>query len=296
MFVTYKVYLFVYFKSEKFREIKAKIKQHTNDCNALNEHIEELKLSYFEVSSHDGGQSNLQDTSYYNMRRRKWSEETKSARTHNCSAVVCKNAHNQPFKYLCKYFNISINEETLSTFEWVLNNFSAAEQGKSLLKNERDSIVSGISSQIPSAVLFLSRARVIRELGFHKIDLSSLYFPVFSFQYVSAGGNSSLRCDIVLNIQNLDKFVVYLNESVQFRKSVAGQRSLMTSSLREKIKSRDKFTCQICSISTDDERNLLLEIDHIVPLSKGGMTSEDNLQTLCWRCNRSKGAKIIPTQ
>ena len=28
-----------------------------------------------------------------------------------------------------------------------------------------------------------------------------------------------------------------------------------------------------------------------LPVSKGGLTTEDNLQTLCWRCNRSKGAK-----
>ena len=38
--------------------------------------------------------------------------------------------------------------------------------------------------------------------------------------------------------------------------------------------------------------NLLLEIDHKIPLAKGGMTTEDNLQTLCWKCNRSKGAKL----
>lgn len=44
--------------------------------------------------------------------------------------------------------------------------------------------------------------------------------------------------------------------------------------------------------STADEKNLLLEIDHIKPLSKGGITAEDNLQTLCWKCNRTKGAKI----
>ena len=44
--------------------------------------------------------------------------------------------------------------------------------------------------------------------------------------------------------------------------------------------------------SLSKEPNLLLEIDHILPVSKGGLTTEDNLQTLCWRCNRSKGAKI----
>jgi 5-methylcytosine-specific restriction endonuclease McrA len=31
------------------------------------------------------------------------------------------------------------------------------------------------------------------------------------------------------------------------------------------------------------------EIDHIVPLAKGGTSEERNLQALCRRCNRSKG-------
>lgn len=67
----------------------------------------------------------------------------------------------------------------------------------------------------------------------------------------------------------------------------------MTSSLREKIKKRDKYTCKYCGVSVKQEPNLLLEIDHIIPLSKGGITSEDNLQTLCWRCNRRKSNKIF---
>lgn len=83
-----------------------------------------------------------------------------------------------------------------------------------------------------------------------------------------------------------------LSKKIKFKKSIEGQRSLMTPKLREKIKARDNNTCQICGLSTKDEPNLLLEIDHITPLSKGGMTAEDNLQTLCWKCNRSKGSKI----
>ena len=39
--------------------------------------------------------------------------------------------------------------------------------------------------------------------------------------------------------------------------------------------------------------NLLLEVDHIIPISKGGKTEPDNLQTLCWKCNRTKSNKII---
>ena len=196
------------------------------------------------------------------------------------------------FKYVTKYFNIPIDEESLNKFEEVLNDFSAAEQGKGLLKKQRDEIVEGISDQIPSLIKFFSKKRLIRQLGFKDIDFSQLYFPKFQFVYTSAGGNSSMHCDILFDIDTLNRFIKFLSEKIKFKKSVAGQRALMTSILREKIKKRDHYTCKKCGASIEKEPNLLLEIDHIIPLAKGGQTTEDNLQTLCWRCNRKKGAKI----
>lgn len=91
---------------------------------------------------------------------------------------------------------------------------------------------------------------------------------------------------------NLENLVDLISQKVKYKKSVVGQRALMTRALREKIKARDNYTCQCCGLSTKQEPNLLLEIDHIIPVSKGGITSEENLQTLCWRCNRAKSNKI----
>ena len=46
--------------------------------------------------------------------------------------------------------------------------------------------------------------KFMRKLGFDEIDFSTLYFPVYTFRYVSPGGNKSTRCDIRLDIKNLN--------------------------------------------------------------------------------------------
>jgi hypothetical protein len=293
LFVAYQIYAYSYFNGTKFNSIRESIKKHTDNSNELNHHIQELRCSYVNVKSYDYGTSSLQDNSRYNFKRQEWSNELRNNQLHNCTSTVCKNASAQPFKYLCKYFNIKTDEETLSNFENVLNDFAAAEQGKKLLLAERETILNSIKNDIPTLIYAFSKKRLIKKLGFETIDLSDLHLPVYTFQYISAGGNSSARCDIKLDVENLDKFVNYLNDLIKFKNSIQGQRALMTSKLREYIKQRDNYTCKSCSISTHTERNLLLEIDHIIPLSKSGFTTESNLQTLCWRCNRSKGAKIL---
>jgi hypothetical protein len=292
VFIIYQLYLDYYFKSNEFLNIKESIKEFAKNCNELNHHIQELKCSYINIKSYDYGKSNIYDNSNFNFKRKEWKNDFNNNQIHSCSASVLKNANNQPIKYLCKYFDIKTTEETLEKFENVLNNFAAAEQGKILLKNERDTIIDNIRNSIPSIIYSISFDKLTKKLGFETIDLSDLYFPVYSFQYISPGGNSSAKCDIKLDISNLNKLVNYLNDLVKFRNSIMGQRALMTSNLREKIKNRDNFTCQICSLSSKNIKNLLLEIDHIIPLSKGGITAENNLQTLCWKCNRAKGSKI----
>lgn len=292
LFIAWKIYEYAYYKGENFNKLKKDLNNYIVSCNELNEHIEELKETYSDVRKINYGTAQLNDASRYNFQRKEQLKAKKSEYIYECSATVCKNAEMQPFKYLCKYFNIKSDEESLESFENVLNNFSAAEEGKQLLSNELEKIKESIKNDIPFLIRTFTMKKLMLKLGFKVIDFSTLYFPVYTFRYVSPGGNKSTHCDIKLDINNLNNFVEYLSGLVKFRKSTAGQRALMTSKLREKIKQRDNYTCQKCGLSINDERNLLLEIDHIMPISKGGMSTEENLQTLCWKCNRTKGAKV----
>lgn len=292
LFIAWNIYEYIYYTGAKFQKLKENLNEYTVNCNALNVHIEELKKTYSDVKKINYGSASLNDVSNYNFKRTELLKAKKSEYIYDCSASVCKNAEAQPFKYLCKYFNMKADEPSLESIENVLNNFSAAEEGKKLLNNELEKIKKSIKNDVPFFIRTFNMKKFMRKLGFDEIDFSTLYFPVYTFRYVSPGGNKSTRCDIRLDIKNLNDFVEYFSEVVKFKKSIIGQRALMTSKLREKIKQRDNYKCQNCGLSINDETNLLLEIDHIIPISKGGMSTEENLQTLCWKCNRTKGAKV----
>lgn len=83
----------------------------------------------------------------------------------------------------------------------------------------------------------------------------------------------------------------------EMARKVARRRRIRISDKTE-VFERDNYTCQICGISKDYLDSLcfglgdylLLEADHIRSVSQGGTGRDvDNLQCLCWRCNRKKG-------
>jgi hypothetical protein len=62
--------------------------------------------------------------------------------------------------------------------------------------------------------------------------------------------------------------------------------------LRYKVLCRDKFRCVICGASPAKDVTVELHVDHIYPYSLRPQNVEENLRTLCFRCNLGKGAKI----
>jgi len=81
-----------------------------------------------------------------------------------------------------------------------------------------------------------------------------------------------------------------IKERTEAEQSIAYQRSLMTSSKRYDIMKRDGFKCKLCGISADEGAKL--EVDHILAVSRGGKSTDNNLRTLCRECNQGKKAKI----
>jgi 5-methylcytosine-specific restriction endonuclease McrA len=61
--------------------------------------------------------------------------------------------------------------------------------------------------------------------------------------------------------------------------------------MRYRVLRRDRFRCQICGRSPAKDLGVELHVDHIVPWSKGGQNTEENLRTLCSKCNLGRGQK-----
>jgi hypothetical protein len=298
-YVAYRVTRFIlmkkYFESEEFLAKKAEINAVVAEHNDVALYVAEIRETRpFELgASSTGAQAHLaqyENTSKNNYKRDRNSATYGKKNVHNCSLQTVRNAKADPVTYLMKYFGIKANEEQLAEVENLGESIARLEAAVSNLKEREAGITETLNP--PKFIVKHYNDRFMQEIG---VELSPITVPysTYVFEYVSAGGNSAQRTSITMDAALVDALVETLSAKVKFAKSAAGQRALMTSRLRNAIKERDEFTCQTCSVSTQMEEHLLLEVDHIIPVSKGGQSTETNLQTLCWRCNRSKSNKIL---
>ena len=61
---------------------------------------------------------------------------------------------------------------------------------------------------------------------------------------------------------------------------------IIPGSLRYEVLKKSKGKCELCGI---DRKTRSLDVDHIIPRTKGGSNDISNLQALCYSCNRAKG-------
>lgn len=67
------------------------------------------------------------------------------------------------------------------------------------------------------------------------------------------------------------------------------KRRIIPAYARHEIFKRDNYRCLECGV-TNEQREL--QIDHIIPISRGGSDELSNLQTLCTVCNLLKSDRF----
>lgn len=220
-------------------------------------------------------------------------KKTISPFTAEVSAAVFASAENNPMEYLvkCFYPNKKTYPEQIQKLQLLLGELETLKEAKQIIENHKAAYQQHLGD-VPAFIMENDEAGFYSRLGFAIIDESVLTVE-YKFSYTSGGGMAQRSFAVPMTEDTIIELIKTLESKLTASAFAKEQRTLMTQKLRTFIKRRDNFTCCSCGNSTHLEPNLLLEIDHIIPVSKGGCTTEDNLQTLCWKCNRAKSNKIL---
>lgn len=82
-----------------------------------------------------------------------------------------------------------------------------------------------------------------------------------------------------------------LDEAFREFSAPKSRRSGLSLKLRFTVFKRDEYRCRICGVTA--EAGARLEVDHKVPVAKGGSNEIENLWALCFECNRGKGVQEV---
>lgn len=65
-------------------------------------------------------------------------------------------------------------------------------------------------------------------------------------------------------------------------------RTTIPLKVRWAVLKRDNYRCAKCGASPSIDHAVELEVDHVIPVARGGGNAPENLQTLCRLCNQGK--------
>lgn len=207
----------------------------------------------------------------------------------SCGSSVVSGASQNPLKYIMKYSNIDNSSDDIERLEFMHRYMTRYDK----FLSEMALLSAVMQARFPLMFRIISSKKKIswRVLGLN-YGLSKYNMPTLSFHYSSPTGKSQRSCSVKIDATVMELIIAEVQEKVSKKGHSRAQRAAMSNDLREAIKRRDNYTRCKCGNSVYKEPNLLLEVDYIVPISKGGKTEADSLQTLCWRCNRAKSDRL----
>ncbi len=280
-----------YYKSPDFLKIKETCEVLMSTQREFNEYITEKVQSISQLFGTRVVRNETVNEDEYNYIRQY--KKTITPFTAEVSAQVFASAENSPMEYIVKNFypNKKSYPEQIQKLYRLVEELETLREAKQIIENYKKEYQQYLGD-VPDFIMQNDEAGFYSRLGFADIDERVLTVE-YKFSYTSGGGMAQRSFTVPMTEETIVELIKTLESKLTASAFAKEQRSLMTKKLREHIKTRDKFTCCTCGNSTHAEPNLLLEIDHIIPVAKGGCTVETNLQTLCWKCNRSKSDKIL---
>ncbi len=280
-----------YYESADFLKIKETCEVLMSTQREFNEYITEKVQSVSRLFGTRVVRNETVNNDEYNYIRPY--KKTITPFTAEVSAAVFASAENSPLEYIVKNFypNKKSYPEQIQKLYLLVEELETLRDAKQIIENYKVEYQQYLGD-VPAFVMENDEAGFYSRLGFANIDESVLNVE-YKFSYTSGGGMAQRSFTVPMTEETIVELIKVLETKLTAGAFAKEQRTLMTKKLRELIKNRDNFTCRNCGNSTHVEPNLLLEIDHIIPVAKGGYTVEDNLQTLCWKCNRKKSDKIL---
>ena len=112
-----------------------------------------------------------------------------------------------------------------------------------------------------------------------------LYLNPSSWEFLSQFDPEEIGCQIFGHV-----CPVFINQSgATETKAERKQGRYLPREIMLKVVRRDNQICQKCYKNVRDDE---IEFDHIIPLSKGGPTTVENIRLLCRNCNRNKSDSV----
>lgn len=112
---------------------------------------------------------------------------------------------------------------------------------------------------------------------------------IFNGWIVLKSSNDSLMKIFLSDIFPDSIFPLDFAKKENKKENTTEKRDPISPKLRFEVFKRDKYVCQYCGACGPDVE---LEIDHVIPVSRGGTDDIKNLKTACFKCNSGKGDRV----
>ena len=133
----------------------------------------------------------------------------------------------------------------------------------------------------------------INHLSFEKIGkeeyIKNNSYTIYDINNEASIGVFTNNIKLLNNKPIIENYILEFLNKFRNNKIKKQIRTPLTKSIRLEVLKRDNYKCLLCGSTKNDTT---LEIDHILPVSRGGKDTMDNLRVLCKSCNRSKSNRI----